>query len=97
MTGAREDASAGDDSLRRDRVGGRRPLDPRNDDERNRQEEDGDPDGRKRPVTRVLRNVELADRRCDHEDRLHDDRGQQLLNVSVHVADDDLVLAEELL
>ncbi len=42
-------------------------------------------------------NVERTDNRCDNEDRLHDDRGEQLLDVGVHVADDDLVLAEELL
>ncbi len=96
MTGALNDALAGDDSLRRHRVGRRYPLDPGNKDERNRQEEHCDPDRRERPVARVLGDVERADRRCDHEDRLHDDRGEQGLDVRVHVPDDDLVLAEEL-
>ena len=96
MAGALDDAGPGDDPLGRHRVGRCDPLDPGNKNERNRQEEDGDPNGRDRPVARVLRNVERTNSRRDNEDRLHDDRGKQGLNVRVHVPDDDLVLAEEL-
>ena len=97
VAGALDDARAGDDSLRRHRVGRRYPLDPGNKDEWNRQEEHSDPDGRECPVARVLGDVEGANCGGDHEDGLDDDRGQQLLDVSMHVADDDLVLAEKLL
>ena len=58
MAGALDDARARDDALRGHRIGGCDPLDPRDGNERDRQEKNRNPDGRKCPVARVLGDVE---------------------------------------
>ena len=62
-----------------------------------RQDQNHDPDGRQRPVARVFRDVKRTDSGCEHQENLTDDLRQDDLDMGVHVSDDDLVLAEELL
>ena len=65
MTRASKDALAGDNALGGHRVGGTDPLDPRDQQEGHRQNQNHDPDGRQRPVARVFRDVKRTDSGCN--------------------------------
>ena len=92
-----DDARAGDDALGGDRVGLRRPTQPRKDEQREGDEDDKHPDDDPAPGLPALGGEHGADDGNGKQEGLEDDAPQENLDVGAHVSDDDLVLAEDLL
>lgn len=92
-----ENARAGDDPFRRHRVGHRQPLQPRNDEQRNRHDHKNDPNRRQRPFPRVHRHKHRSNNRGRKQQYNRHDPPQQYLDVRVHVANNDFIFAQELL
>ena len=97
MSDSLENARARDDPLRRHRVCCRQPFQPRNDEQRNRNDHKDDPNRRQRPLPRVHRHKHRSNNRGSKQQHNRHDPPQQHFDVRVHVANNDFIFAQELL